>query len=121
STPSADAGRGLSWQDMLVLQKAGKLLPEQQTCFQSPRPQWQLFDLQRDPAELTNRIDDPAYASVKDELTQALTSWTQETGDYLPSKRTPDEFDRVTGEPDHSVRVRPRPSKQKMFGTNGKY
>ncbi|MGI9470258.1 MAG: sulfatase family protein, partial [Rubripirellula sp.] len=41
STPSADAGRGLSWQDMLVLQKAGKLLPEQQTCFQSPRPQWQ--------------------------------------------------------------------------------
>ncbi|WP_417731625.1 hypothetical protein [Rosistilla oblonga] len=50
-----------------------------------------------------------------------MLRWSQETGDYLPSRRTPDEFDRVSGEPDHSVRVRPRPSKQEMFGTNGKY
>ncbi|QDV84695.1 sulfatase [Planctomycetes bacterium TBK1r] len=120
-TPSADAGRGLSWQNMLRLQQQGKLLPHQQTCFRAPRDKWELYDLQRDPGELHNRIHDPAYQSVRDRLTIALEDWTKRTGDYLPTRRTPDEFDRVTGEPDHSVRVRPRPSKFEMFGTNGKY
>ncbi|WP_419190081.1 sulfatase [Stieleria marina] len=121
STPSADAGRGLSWQDMLRLNRDGKLSEQQKACFRSPRPKWELFDLARDPGELRNRIDDPAYASTRKLLTKALEDWTTRTGDYLPSRRTPDEFDRVTGEPDHSVRIRPRPSKKTMFGTNGKY
>lgn len=121
STPSADAGRGLSWQNMLKLQTAGELAPAQQACFQAPRPKWELYDLQRDPGELNNRIDDPAYLSVKVRLQTELEKWSARTNDYLPSRRTPDEFDRVTGEPDHSVRVRPRPSKESMFGTNGKY
>lgn len=121
STPSADAGRGLSWQNMLKLQAEGKLPSEQQACFRSPRPRWELYDLQRDPGELSNRGDDPAYTSVKFRLQTALTAWTNKTDDYVPSKRTPDEFDRVTGEPDHSVRKRPRPSKQDMFGTNSRY
>ena len=121
STPSADAGRGLSWQKMLQLEKDGKLNDAQRTCFKTPRPKWQLFDLQRDPGELRNRFFDPAYQSARDPLMAALRAWTKETSDYLPSRRTPDEFDRVTGEPNHSVRVRPRPSKEEMFGTNGKY
>ncbi|MDA8744294.1 sulfatase [Rubripirellula amarantea] len=121
ATPSADAGRGLSWQDMLRLNQAEELTEAQQSCFRSPRPHWELFDLQRDPGELSNRIDDPAYQSVKQRLTRALDQWTLKTDDYIPTKRTPDEFDRVTGEPDHNVRVRPRPSKQEMFHTNGKY
>ncbi|MEM1228530.1 MAG: sulfatase [Planctomycetota bacterium] len=121
STPSADAGRGLSWQAMLRLNAKGALSTAQQACFRSPRPAWELYDLQRDPGELNNRIDEPAYASTKKRLQEAMESWTKTTGDYLPSKRTPDEFDRVTGEPDHSVRVRPRPSKEQMFGTTGPY
>lgn len=121
STPSADAGRGLTWQKMLQLQSDGKLTAAQQSCFQAPRPQWELYDLQRDPGELSNRIDDPAYNSVRERLKTALAEWTTKTGDYVPSQRTPDEFDRTTGEPDHSVRVRPRPSKKEMFGTYGKY
>lgn len=121
ATPSADAGRGLSWQAMLQLEQDGKLTPQQRNCFVVPRPQWELYDLQRDPGELENRIDTPAYQSVRKKLTDALARWTDETKDYLPSRRTPDEFDRVTGEPDHSVRVRPRRSKKEMFGTNGNY
>ena len=121
STPSADAGRGLSWQNMLRLRRGGQLLPHQQTCFLAPRPRWELFDVLRDPGELRNRIDDPAYKAVRSRLTRTLDRWTEETSDYLPTVRTPDEFDRVTGEPDHSVRIRPRPSKIDMFGTNGKY
>lgn len=120
-TPSADAGRGLSWQNMLKLESAGQLTPEQQTCFLAPRPKWELFDLQRDPGELKNLIDDPAYVTVKQDMMDELEVWTAQFEDYLPSKRTPDEFDRVTGEPDHSVRVRPRKSKEETFGTNGKY
>ena len=121
NTPSADAGRGGSWQTMLKLQKAGKLPKHQQGCFLTPRPKWELYDLQRDPGEIDNKFNDPAYRKVRIELQDALAQWSKDTGDYLPSKRTPDEFHRVTGEPDHSVRVRPRHSKLKMFGTNGKY
>lgn len=120
-TPSADAGRGLTWQAMLRLYDAGELTPEQSACFTAPRAKWELYDLQRDPGELHNRFEEPAYHSVRTRLQTALTDWTKRTGDYLPSRRTPDEFDRVTGEPDHSVRVRPRPSKKEMFGTNGAY
>lgn len=121
STPSADAGRGLSWQNMLKLQASGKLTAAQQACFLSPRPKWELYDLGRDRGELNNLVGDPAYASTLEELKTELARWSERTGDYIPSRRTPDEFDRVTGEPDHSVRVRPRPSKLDMFGTSEKY
>jgi N-sulfoglucosamine sulfohydrolase len=120
-TPSADAGRGLSWQAMLQLEQQGQLTATQRACLIAPRARWELYDLQRDPGELSNRFDDPAYATIARQLQTALSEWARETGDYLPSRRTPDEFDRVTGEPDHSVRVRPRRSKLQMFGTNGKY
>jgi arylsulfatase A-like enzyme len=120
-TPSADAGRGLAWQSMLKLESVGELNEYQRNCFVSPRAPVELYDLQRDPGELHNIVDDPAYAGVLKELSDALQQWSADTQDYLPSRRTPDEFDRVTGQPDHSVRVRPRPSKLEMFGTNGKY
>ena len=120
-TPSADAGRGLSWQAMLKLHADKQLPLHQQTCFLAPRAPWELYDLQRDPGELVNVITHPAYASVRKRLQQAMVDWTEETKDFIPTKRTPDEFDRITGEPDNSVRVRPRPSKREMFGTNGSY
>ncbi|MEM9586613.1 MAG: sulfatase [Planctomycetota bacterium] len=47
---------------------------------QSP-PEWELYDLESDPWEWTNRADDPAMANVKDRLTEALTRWRQETED----------------------------------------
>ena len=80
-----------------------------------------MYDLKRDPSELHNRVNDLAYSKVKNELIAALAEWTKATKDYIPSQRTPDEFDRVTGEPDHLVRKRPRPSKKEMFGTNSRY
>ena len=55
------------------------------------------------------------------ELLKALEDWSIKTDDFMPSKRTPDEFDRITGQPDHSVRKCPRPDKKAMFGTYGKY
>ncbi|MDX1283643.1 MAG: hypothetical protein R3182_01460, partial [Draconibacterium sp.] len=37
-----------------------------------------------------------------------------QTKDYLPNRRTPDEFDRESGMP-NKYRIRPRPSKKEMW------
>ena len=121
ATPSADAGRSLTWQSMLKLQGNGVLTEVQQACFQVPRPKFELYDLLNDPHELRNLINVPGVQVIVARLKSELEAWAKRTGDYLPTIRTPDEFDRVTGEPDHSVRVRPRKSKHEMFGTYGKY
>lgn len=121
ATPSADAGRAPTWQTMLRMQRRNLLSAEQQGCFLQPRPQWELYDLQHDPGEFRNLAEDPAWSRVLQTLRKELDLWTERTGDYLPTTRTPDEFDRVTGEPDNSVRVRPRRSKLETFGTNGRY
>lgn len=120
-TPPADAGRGPTWQTMLRLKKENALTGSQLACFISPRPKFELYDLARDPGESNNLFEHSAYATIRKQMLHALDEWSEKTQDYLPSKRTPDEFDRITGEPDHSVRVRPRKSKFETFGTNGKY
>ena len=120
ATPSADAGRSPTWQTMLKLKKQNKLTEAQLYCFQ-PREKYELYDLKNDPQELKNLAKDASYKSTLDRLISEMNSWSKRTGDFIPSKRTPDEFDRVTGEPDHSVRKRPRPNKKDMFGTYGEY
>lgn len=121
ATPSADALRASTWQTMLQLNGRNQLTPEQQGCFLQPRPHWELYDLQHDPGEYRNLAGEPAWTRVMQNLQQELEVWTTQTADYVPSIRTPDEFDRVTGAPDPAVRVRPRPSRVEMFGTNGQY
>ncbi|HEY8455065.1 MAG TPA: sulfatase [Actinopolymorphaceae bacterium] len=44
-------------------------------------PEWELFDLERDPAELTSVHDDPAYADVRRELEAELARLQAEFGD----------------------------------------
>ena len=121
STPSADAGRSPTWIEMTRQYHAGTLTYAQLMCFVAPRAQWELFDTKVDPDELNNLANSPPHADQLARLRGALGEWTTVTNDYLPTKRTPDEFDRITGEPDHSVRKRPRPSKMDMYGTNGVY
>lgn len=120
ATPSADAGRSLTNQEFLRLEEEGKLPPEQRATFIAPRPQWELYDTQADPFEMSNLAADEAHAAELERLQAALEEWSERTGDYLPTKRTPDEFDRVTGDPT-PARIRPRPSKMDMYGTSGKY
>lgn len=45
------------------------------------RPTEELYDLDTDQLEWKNLADDPAYASVKSELSQKLSSWMAEQGD----------------------------------------
>lgn len=44
-------------------------------------PEWELFDLEKDPAELRNVVDEPAYAGVRRELTDELHRLQAELGD----------------------------------------
>ena len=43
--------------------------------------QQQLFDLESDPHELDNRIDDPAAAEVREQLSRRLKQWQDNVGD----------------------------------------
>jgi arylsulfatase A-like enzyme len=120
NTPGADAVRSMSFRAMQRLHAAGKLTPAQQAPFLTPRPNEELYDVLNDPFELTNLAADPAHKETLEKFRQVLGDWTKQTGDYVPSKRTPDEFDRTTGEP-NAARIRPRPSKMEMFKSNGVY
>ncbi len=113
NTPPADALRSPTFQYMLEQQTTGGLTQAQQACFQAPRAEEELYDLQQDPYELHNRINDPNYADIAAELRKALQEFRTRTRDSLPTRRTPDEFTRDTGQP-LPVRKRPRPSKQEM-------
>ena len=44
-------------------------------------PGWELYDLSRDPSELNNVYDDPAYAQVREELKEQLARLRKEVGD----------------------------------------
>ncbi|MFP4485302.1 MAG: sulfatase [Spirochaetaceae bacterium] len=45
------------------------------------RPEWELFDLERDPHELVNRYHDPAYAGTVRDMTRRLDRKMAELGD----------------------------------------
>jgi N-sulfoglucosamine sulfohydrolase len=120
NTPPADAGRSPTFQTMLKLKAAGKLTASQLACFAKPRAKYEFYDLKSDPHEMKNLVADPAYAKVVAAHRKALADWAQRTNDFIPSKRTPDEFHRVTGQPT-PARIRPRPSKFDMFKKHGKY
>lgn len=44
-------------------------------------PEWELFDLEKDPAEMNNVVDDPAYAEVVKELQAELRRLQANVGD----------------------------------------
>jgi N-sulfoglucosamine sulfohydrolase len=98
-TPPADAVKGPTFQAMRKLRDAGELTPAQAGVFVAPRPAEEFYDLEADPHELTNLIAGPAVAAEVARHRAALDAWTAETADGPPRERTPDGFDRETGDP----------------------
>jgi arylsulfatase A-like enzyme len=98
-SPPADAVRSPTYHVMQQLEAAGKLPPEQRGCFIAPRPAEELYDVQRDPHQLSNLADDPKYAAVLSDMQQRLDAWKKRTDDQVPEQPTPDRFDRITGKP----------------------
>lgn len=111
NTPPADVVRSPTFQAMSDLRNKGFLTSEKMICFQ-PRAAEELYDLSSDPNELRNLASDPRYGSELRKHRAALAAWTRETGDVMPARLSPDEFDRETGLPLPN-RVRPRPGKSK--------
>ena len=80
-----DSAGGAAWRDMVSANAAGTLAPElRRAYFTSPRPVYELYDLERDPSELANLSGQPALASVERELRAALTDKMITDFDYLP-------------------------------------
>lgn len=112
-TPPADVVRSPSYRAMQRLREEGHLTAAQMNPFISPRPAEELYDVAADPYELNNLAENSRYQNVLDEMRDVLDEWRMRTGDAVPPRRTPDEFDRVDGTP-LPARVRPRPSKSEM-------
>ncbi|MCR9199993.1 MAG: sulfatase-like hydrolase/transferase [Planctomycetaceae bacterium] len=68
------------------------------------RPEWELFDLQKDKWEQHNLIDDPAHQARVAELRQKLAAWMEQQGDTGLVHSKPRLLqDRERWHPDHFV------------------
>jgi N-sulfoglucosamine sulfohydrolase len=73
------------WLELVKLNAQGGLAePWRRLLFASPRPMFELYDLEKDPLELHNLAGQPAHAAKEFELRLALTEWMLLERDYLP-------------------------------------
>ncbi|TYA78767.1 sulfatase family protein [Seonamhaeicola marinus] len=110
NTPSADIIRDRTWKSMKEERDNGTLSKAQMWCFEMPRPEEELYDVEKDPYELQNLALNAEYDYVLNDMRMRLKRMRETTKDYLPTERTPDDFVRETGYPT-KYRIRPRPSK----------
>ncbi|MBL9210110.1 MAG: sulfatase [Opitutaceae bacterium] len=80
-----DSAGGAAWKEMTTANAAGKLAPGlRATYFTTPRPVYELYDLESDPSELNNRSGDPALREIEHALRVALAEKMIVDFDYLP-------------------------------------
>jgi len=80
-----DSAGGAAWTQIKAAHDAGKLAPGvEATYFTTPRPVYELYDLEEDPSELHNLSGDPKLAEVEQELRTALAEKMILDFDYLP-------------------------------------
>jgi len=80
-----DSAGGAAWKQMQEANAAGKLPPGMSaTYFTTPRPVYELYDLEADPSELNNLSGKPELAATERELRAALAEKMILDWDYLP-------------------------------------
>ena len=80
-----DSAGAAYWKSLVALHDEGKLAREfEHAYFTTPRPIYELYDLESDPAELNNLAGKQAYAKVERELKLALQEKMIVDYDYLP-------------------------------------
>ncbi len=85
-----DSASGPGWQQMKAAAEAGTLAePLKRTYFTTPRPVYELYDLEKDPSELDNLSGRPEVADVERELRLALAEKMILDFDYLPLPQIP--------------------------------
>lgn len=60
---------------MLQLHEEGALDENQESWFVWPRPREEFYDLEKDPHEMCNLINDPAYRKYIDRLRKVYRQW----------------------------------------------
>ncbi|MHC4797867.1 MAG: sulfatase family protein [Planctomycetota bacterium] len=86
-----------SYRDLFELKDQGRITPAQADIFRAPRPAEALFNVEADPHQLTNLINDSAHGQALEKARTIMDRWQQQTGDTTPSDLSPDRFDRKTG------------------------
>ncbi len=76
---ASDLHASATWQG--VLKRNDPLFGRRATTAYVNRPRWELYDLEKDPGELTNLADDPASKPVLDGLQGRLRQWQEQTRD----------------------------------------
>jgi arylsulfatase A-like enzyme len=73
-------------QELIRAHEAGELNDTQELWFAQSKPEEELYDLETDPYELHNLIDDPAYVEKAEELRTELQRWMDDIGDmgFIP-------------------------------------
>ncbi|MEW6238660.1 MAG: sulfatase-like hydrolase/transferase [Candidatus Omnitrophota bacterium] len=99
---SADSLATPMFEKIRRMRDAGTLTKEQMLLFRSRRAPEELYDLEIDPHEFRNIVNEDAYSTVLERMRRALDRWIEETHDIPPSRALPDEFDPETGK-----RIRP--------------
>ena len=80
-----DSAGGAGWKEIQAANAAGQISEGlKATYFRSPRPVYELYDLEKDPSELNNVSGDAAYRDVEKGLREALTEKMILDFDYLP-------------------------------------
>jgi N-sulfoglucosamine sulfohydrolase len=95
---AADIGASPSFLALRERARDGSLTAAQRRLFETPRARLELYDLAKDPWELTNLADDPAHAARVRELAAVLQEWMESTDDFPAAYRMRDDnTDRVSG------------------------
>jgi hypothetical protein len=80
-----DSAGGPGWREMTAAHEAGKLSAEHNRAyFGRPRPVLELYDLEKDPAELNNVAGRPEYRDVLQTLAAALQEKQIIDHDFAP-------------------------------------
>lgn len=73
------------WQELLTLNRAGKLSQELARIYFPPaRPMFELYDLEKDPGEMNDLFGKAEAEAVQTELIKTLTEWMILERDYMP-------------------------------------
>jgi N-sulfoglucosamine sulfohydrolase len=80
-----DSASGAAWKEMQAAKAEGNLSAGlRSTYFETPRPVYELYDLDADPSELNNISGKPEVAAVERELRAAMAEKMILDFDYLP-------------------------------------
>jgi arylsulfatase A-like enzyme len=94
----ADVSGSPSWRALYARNASGALTKAQRLLFESPRPEIEFYDIERDPFEIDNLAPLPEYQAAIAGHFALLQEWRRATHDFPPERRRRAGYvDRVTG------------------------